>query len=142
MSSLLHPSATQILGNDPKTKSLMDLQHNTPYARVIRSVYAAAMQTSRLRKALPKIDLVTDRLIAVIEEKRSSGPVDLQDLCSRLTLDVIGIVALDIHLGGLDGSTRLHEAILDAGFVFSQISQDPLKQMYYKFFPFSKGAQM
>ena len=83
-----------------------------------------------------------DSLIAVIEEKRNSGPVDLQDLCVKLTLDTIGIAALDIHLGGLDGSTRLPEAILDAGLVFMQIDLDPLKQMYYKLFPFCKGAQM
>ena len=131
-----------MLGGDPKIKSLLTLQHITPYTKAIRSVYAAAMQTSRLKKAIPKIDLVMDRLIAVIEEKRSSGPVDLQDLCVRLSLDVIGIVALDIHLGGLDGSTRLHEAILDAGIVVSQVCMDLPKQMYYKFFPFSKGAQM
>ena len=131
-----------MLGGDPKIKSLLTLEHSTPYTKAIRSVYAAAMQTSRLRKTIPKIDSVMDGLIAVIEEKRNSGPMDLQDLCVKLTLDAIGIVALDIHLGGLDGSTHLHEAMLDVGLVFMQMDLDPLKQMYYKLFPFWKGTQM
>ena len=137
-----YSSAAQMLGGDPKIESLLTLPHITPYTKAIRSVYAAAMQTKSLRKTIPKIDSVMDGLIAVIEEKRNSGPVDLQDLCVKLTLDAIGIVALDIHLGGLDGSTHLHEAILDSGLVFMQMRLDPVKQMYYKLFPFSKGAKM
>ena len=131
----------QMIGNDPTAKSMLMFQHITPYTKAIRAVYASAMQTSRLKTAIPKIDTALEGMIDVIEKRRRDGAVDLQELCVKLTLDAIGAVALDINLGGLDGSRHLQEAMIDVGHVMSNAVADPLKRMYYKLFPHSEGAK-
>ena len=133
-----------MVGNDPTAKSMLGSQRITPYTRAIRAVYTSAMQTNRLKTAIPKVDAVLDALIDVIEKRRGGGgggAVDLQEVCVKMTLDAIGTVALDTNLGGLDGSRHLYEAIIDVGHVMSQTAGDPLKRMYYKLFPHSEGAQ-
>ena len=87
------------------------------------------MRIERLEKAIPKINAVLDGLIDVIEEKRRGGEVDVQDLCLRLSIDIIGKVLLDTNLGGLDGSRHLYEAITDVGRIVSHIYEDPIKRV-------------
>ena len=137
----IHCRGAQMVDNDPTAKSMLTFQHITPYTRAIRAVYTSAMQTSRLKAAIPKVDAVLEGLIDVIEERRRDGSVDLQELCVKLTLDAIGTVALDTNLGGLDGSRHLQEAMIDVGHVMSRTAADPLKRMYYKLFPNSEGAR-
>ena len=80
-------------------------------------------------------------MINIIESERLDGPIDFQNLCNRLTVDVIGTVAFDVNLGGLDHSRKLHDVVVEVGEMIRQFMSNPLRALYCYLFPTCQDAQ-
>ena len=130
-----------MIGNDKRAKRLLDTERVTPYVKAVRSVYAAGMQSSVLKKQFPKLMTVIDSMIAIINAKREKGAMDFQHLSVQMTLDAIGIVALDVNLGGLDGSGVLHQLLLDVGYLIFEQHFSFKKQIAKALFPNSESVK-
>ena len=130
-----------MLGNDPTAKSAILTQNVTPYTKTIRAAYSVALRTNRLAKAMPKMQAVVVRMVDLIDLERKAGPVDLQDVCVRMSMDMIGTVVWDMNFGALDGSTRLYETFRTASDVGLQFRIDPKTLLQCRLFPKSRKAQ-
>ena len=130
-----------MLGNDLSAKALVKSVNVSPYTKAVRKVYATGLQSNRLKAALPELQEVMDKMVEVIDTKRQKGPVDFQELCVRMTIDVIGAVALGTNLGGLDGSSRVYDLLIAAGHTTFSLAVDPFRAFLYKRLPFLKGVQ-
>ena len=82
------------------------------------------------------------RMIDLIERQRKAGPVDLQDVCVRMTMDMIGTVAWDANFGALDGSTGIYDTFQTAFDVGLQLRIDPRTQLRHRIFSRSKQARL
>ena len=91
--------------------------------------------------AMPKVLDVIQKMTNVIESERLDGPIDFQNLCNRLTIDVIGTVAFDVNLGGLDHSCRFHDVAIEVGEVIRKVMANPLRALYWYLFPTCQEAQ-
>ena len=131
----------QMIGNIPQARSLFLHAEATPYVKAVRRVYLNAFQSNNLKMALPKIQDVIRKMISVIESAREDGPIDVQKLSVSVTLDVIGSIAFDKNLGGLDGPGEIIDHILAAGYVAREAYSNPLKSVYCKIFPHSKAGK-
>ena len=98
----------------------------------------AAFQSNNLKLALPQMKSVINKALEIVEAKRESGAVDFQDLCVRMTLDVIGAVAYGANFGGLDGSRQIRELLLKIGHMLVQRVINPVTILTLRFFPNSK----
>ena len=87
---------------------------------------------------MAKLDRVMESMITIIEREREKGPIDVQLLFVKMTLDAIGVVAFDSNLGGLDGSRDVHALLLQAGYMTRERLLNPLKKAYTKYFSNSK----
>ena len=132
---------SQMLGDHPHTKYLSMHEQVTPYVKAVRRVYTAAFQSKNLKATMPKIQGIIKNVITVIESARENGPIDVQRLFVSMTLDIIGAVAFDANLGGLDGSREMLDLILAAGYITREIFRNPLKSVYCKLFPYSKAGR-
>jgi len=130
-----------LIGRSATAKSISKVSMPTPYVKAVRKVYTTASQTSNLRLAMPRLSQVMEKMINVIEDERSEGPIDVQSLFVRMTLDAIGATAFDSNFGGLDGSRDLYRMMLQGGYIFRDRLNNPLKSLYVKYFPKSKEAQ-
>ena len=90
---------------------------------------------------MSKLHGVMDKMVEIIETKRHEGPVDFQELCVKMTLDAIGVVALGANLGGLDGSRPIYKHMLDSFLVTRLRTSRPLQTFLFKHLPFLKGAR-
>ena len=131
----------QMLGNKSSAKCLVHTLKLTPYVKAMKKVYATGFQSSTLKGAVPKVHDVLDKMVEIIEQQRCNGAVDLQTLCVKMTLDIIGVVAFDMNLGGLDGKGALYQGIIDAGYYATSQFNNPFRMLYNKLFPSSKTAQ-
>ena len=105
-------------GDDDTVKVFGPIQGTkSSYVKAVRKIYASTFQSNQLKKAMPKFNRVMQKMIDVIESKRQEGPIDFQKLSVQLILDTIGLVAMDLNLGGLDGSRQILKKIIDAGYV-------------------------
>jgi len=77
----------------------------------------------------------------ILERKRLEGPIEMQKLCIRLTIDTIRVVAFERNLGGLDGSSNLFEKILDCGHIAHESIANPFVDLYRWLFPNSEKAK-
>ena len=130
-----------MLGNKRSAKCLVHTLELTPYVKAMRRVYATGLQSNVLKAAVPKIQGVLDKMIEIVEGQRSEGAVDFQALCVKMTLDVIGVVAFETNLGGLDGSRAVYQGIIDVGHYLTSQIYNPFRVLYKKLFPRSKAAQ-
>jgi len=128
-----------MIGNDLSAKSSFITPTVTPYVKSIRRLYATAFTSAGLKRKLPKLNGVLGKMIEIVERKRESGPIDFQKLCVKMTLDVIGAVAFDANLGGLDESRNLYRSMIDVGYL-AQAGFNPFLTMYCKLFPKSEKA--
>ena len=85
---------------------------------------------------------IIDQMIDCIEAERGKGAIDVQQLCTRLTLDIIGRVALDINAGGLDGSRDLHRKMTEVGHIAVEQEVNPLKSLFCMLFPFAPISRL
>lgn len=127
-------------GNDATAKMIVTTVTPTPYVKAVRGIYATAFQSRNLKSMMPKLNKVCQKMIDVIEAQRE-GAIECQDLFVRLTLDIIGLVAFDTNLGGLDGSRSINSLIRKGGYIIRERFTNPLKMIYCKLFPKSKEAQ-
>ena len=81
-------------------------------------------------------------MIDLIERQRKAGPVDLQDVCVRMTMDMIGTVAWDANFGALDGSTGIYDTFQTAFDVGLQLRIDPRTQLRHRILTRSKQARL
>ena len=114
----------------------------TPYVKKIRRVYASAFLGSHLKRIVPKLNSALDKMLEILESHRKTGgPIDMQQLCIRLTLDAIGIVAFETNLGGLDGSRTLCQLLNEASCIAFDRLTNPYKRLKCKLFPHCAEAQ-
>ena len=113
----------------------------SPYVNAIRKEYASAMQTSNLKKTWPSLLKLLNQLVIIIDERRIDGPIDVQSLFVQLALDVIGIVAFEMTLGGLDGTCSIPELLIEVGHIQKERLLDPIATTCYKLFPRLEGAR-
>ena len=113
----------------------------TPYVRAVRKVYANGQQSTTLKRALPKLHRVMDRLLEIIDDRRKDGPVNVQDLCIKTTLDSIGVLAFDTNLGGLDCSRQIDRLIVEVGHICIHRQHNFIQTRLHKLMPFLKGAR-
>ena len=132
---------SQMIGDRPNAKSLLLHANPTPYVKAVRRVYTAAFQSNNLKVAVPKTEVVMQKMVDVIESQREKGPIDVQRLFVAMTLDVIGAIAFDKNMGGLDGSRDTLNLILAAGHITGDIHRNPLKEIYCKLFPSSQAGR-
>jgi len=111
------------------------------YVKAVRKIYATAMQSSQLKKALPKLETVMQKMIEVLEAKRQEGPIDFQKLSVQFTLDTIGVVAMAANLGGLDGSREIQQKIIETGYIVRALIVKPFHSLHRRFFQNSTIAQ-
>ena len=131
----------QMSGGDPTVKTLSTIQDTTPFVKALRRCYLFTMDSANLKIMVPKVNRVIDQLIDRIESTREKGSVDVQHLCVSFTLDVIGQVAFDVNLGGLDGSKDLHRLLIEVGYIVIDGVLNPLKKLYCTLFPRSSVAR-
>ena len=124
------------------TKNLFNITKTTPFVRAIRQCFLTAFDTKHLKLAIPMTHDIIDQMIDCIEAERSNGAVDMQQLCTRFTLDIIGRVALDVNAGGLDGSRDLHRHLIEVGRLAVEEEVNPLKLLYCTFFPFTPMSRL
>lgn len=129
------------VGNDEEANSFLFENKTTPYVKAMRKIYATSMQSSQLRMTMPKLRNVTQKMIEVIESRRHDGPIDFQKLSVQFTLDTIGVTAMDMNLGGLDGSSKILQKIIDTGYVARTNVAKPFNSLYMKLFPNSAAAE-
>jgi len=132
---------TLMIGNDQTGKALFNDSQTKPYAKAVRKIYTTGFQSSNLKLAMPRLDAVFDKMIAVIEETRQKGPIDFQKLCVKTTLDAIGAVAFETNLGGLDGSRELYQLLIDTGHVALKKYLHSTKTTYASLFPMSEAGR-
>ena len=113
----------------------------SPYVKAIRKEYASAMQTSNLKKVWPSLMNATNQLAVKIEEHGTKEGIDLQHLLVRFALDVIGAVAFEMTLGGLDGTCNIPELLIEVGHIFKERLSDPITTTCHKLFPRLEGAR-
>ena len=130
-----------MVGNDPTTKAVAGIRSLTPYVKKIRRIYASAFLGSHLKRMVPKLNSALDKMLEIIESHRKTGPIDLQRLCIRLTLDAIGIVAFETNLGGLDESSNLCQLVDKTGCIAFDRLMNPFKRLKRRLFPKSAEAQ-
>ena len=94
-----------------------------------------------MKAAVPKVHVVLDKMVDIIEQQRCNGAVDFQALCVRTTLDIIGVVAFDMNLGGLDDSKELYQEIIDVGHYMTTKLYNPFRILYHKLLPATKAAR-
>lgn len=111
------------------------------YVRRIRTIYTTAFQNSQLRKKLPSLIKVMDGMIRIVEDKRQQGPIDFQKLSVLFTLDSIGEVAFDANLGGMDGTRKFYQSIIDAGYVARMQISNPVYTLFCTLFPNTQIAK-
>ena len=90
---------------------------------------------------MSKLSDVIQTMTDIIESERLDGPIDFQNLCNRLTIDVIGTVAFDTNLGGLDRSRKFHDIAIEMGEVIRRVMANPLQALYCYLFPKCQQAQ-
>jgi len=132
---------TPLFGNDPSITSMFMASQVSPYVKEIRKVYTTAFQSKNLKLAMPRLNNVVQDLIKIIESKREQGPIDVQSLFVKMSLDAIGVVAFETNLGGLDGSGNIHELVLKATYVSKELLFDIVKRICCKLFPNCKTAR-
>jgi len=130
-----------MIGNDPSAKCLLCSAWTDTYVKAVRKIYATAFQAHNLKRAVPKLDKVLQNMITIIEAKRTEGPVDFQSLCVKMTTDAIGSVAFDLNLGALDGSGKIHDLLLQTGYIGRDRLFNPMKTMLSKLFPNSSSVK-
>ena len=113
----------------------------TPYVKKIRRVYASAFLSSHLKRMVPKMNSALDTMLEIMESHRKTGPIEMQQLCIRLTLDTIGIVAFETNLGGLDESRKLCQLLDEASCIAGSRLVNPFKRLKYRLFPNCAEAQ-
>ena len=113
----------------------------TPYVKKIRRVYASAFLGGHLKRMVPKLNSALDKMLEIMESRRKTGPIEMQQLCIRLTLDTIGIVAFETNLGGLDESRRLCQLLDEASCIAGSHILNPFKKLKYRLFPNCAEAQ-
>lgn len=96
---------------------------------------------TQLKKSLPDVKDVIERMIQMMESKRRDGPIDFQELCVKFTLDAIGVIALEKNLGGLDGSRYFYDGLNDTAEIGQSLMRNPFLGVYVKWFPSSKAAK-
>ena len=131
----------QLVGLSSKSPNLLTASAVSPYVKAIRKEYASSMQTSNLKKALPSLSKLLNQLVITIEARRTEGAIDFQHLLVRFALDVIGAVAFDTTLGGMDGSGNIPELMIEVGHIFKERLFDPITTTCYKLFPRLEGAR-
>ena len=131
----------QSTGNDAQAKSLSTVHRVTPYVKAARMIYASAFQSSSLKAAFPKLMAALKHVEAAIDDEREAGPIDFQELCVKMTLDTIGLVALDANLGGLDGSREIHKLLLECNLIGFQRVFNFWTALCCKYFPNSPKIQ-
>ena len=129
------------MGNDERAKIGGFIKPLSPYIKACRKMFATVFQSSQLKKAMPKLDHVMQKMIDVIESKREEGSIDFQKLSVQFTLDTIGVLAMETNLGGLDGSRQIHKRLIDAGHVARANASRPFLPLYCKLFPNSRYAR-
>jgi len=130
-----------MLGNDQTVTSMSVGALPSPYVKAVRKIYATAFQSQNLKIALPKVNSVVEKVISIIEARKKDGPVDVQSLFVKMTLDAIGVVAFETNLGGLDGSRSIYDLLLQAGYIARQRFVNPVKRAYFGLFPNSAEAR-
>jgi len=130
-----------LMGNDDKVKLFAPTEEVTPHVKAVRKIYLTAFQSSQLKKAIPKLSHVAQKMLDVIESRRTKGAIDFQKLSVQFSLDVIGSLAMDTNLGGLDGSRQLQKKMIEAGYVSRAHLSKPFHSLYTKLFPNSAIAQ-
>ena len=76
---------------------------------------------------MPSLHSVLDKMAKIIDKQRVNGPIDFQELCVKMTLDSIGVLAMDVNLGGLDNSRQLYQNLVMTGtFAGSAFSTSPM----------------
>lgn len=130
----------QIICNQNSKDSLL-VTNNTAYAKQIRKAYLTGFQTSQLKLCFPKMKMVMDNMIKIIEARRRQGLIDFQKLCVELSLDSIGVAALEMSLGGLDGSRGICQGIVETARIGREEMTMPLLSAYCKLFPNSEIAK-
>lgn len=114
---------------------------STPYVKAIRRVYASGLTNSNLSRVVPTVRKVVHRFLDCIEKERTSEPVNIQNLCVRLTADVIGVVAFDVNVGALDGTRGIYKGVLDVGHIAIDKLYHNFRKLYADVFPNSKLAR-
>ena len=125
---------------DPNKDVVFTSAYLTPYFRSIRRAAAQAFSSSHLRTTLPALEEVIVQATKRIDKERAEGPVDLQELFVHMTLDVIGRVAFDQDMGGLDKTGPVPGLLKEAFLHFEDEFFKPHLQVYMKLFPNSKPA--
>ena len=120
---------------------MFSTQNLTPYVKQIRRVYASAFLSKHLKRVVPKLNSALDKMLEIIESRRKTGPIELQQLCIRLTLDVIGIVAFETNLGGLDESRKICQLLDEASCIAAARILNPFKKLKCILFPNCAEAQ-
>jgi len=133
--------AQPMLGYKGGPMPMLAVETPTAYVKAVRKIYATAFHTKNLKIAMPRLNKVMQKMISIIEEKREGGPIDVQPLFVKMTLDAIGVVAFDTALGGLDDSRNLYSLLLEAGYITRDRFRNPPKKAFVKYFPKSKEAQ-
>jgi len=90
---------------------------------------------------MPRLNKVIDKVVDFIEANRQDGPIDVQSLFVKMTLDAIGVIAFDFNLGGVDNSRQFYDLILQTGFVARLRYFNTFNRLYCKLCPRSKEAQ-
>ena len=131
----------QLLGNDLTAKMLAGTRSLTPHVKKIRRVYASAFLSSHLKRMVPKLHSALDRMLEIMESHRKTDPIDMQQLCIRMTLDIIGIVAFETNLGGLDESSNLCQLLHKTSCIAIDRLTNPFKKLKCRLFPECAEAQ-
>ena len=113
----------------------------TPYVKQIRRVYASAFLSKHLKRMVSELNSALDKMLEIMESRRKTGPIELQQLCIRLTLDVIGIVAFETNLGGLDESRKICQLLDEASCIAAARILNPFKKLKCILFPNCAEAQ-
>jgi len=134
-------STSKMFGGDKNNKPFAARPIKTEYVQRIRAAYLKSFTTKKLKKFIPKVNDILERVVEIIESKRSSGPIDFQSLCVKLTLDTIGVIALERNNGGLDDTGTLYQRLIDFGHMIIIWSYNPFNNPYCFLFPNSNLAK-
>ena len=130
-----------MLTGDPLYRSLFVTSETTPYVKLVRKALAKCMTPLALKQAVPWLIKLSKAMMKVIDRDLQKGPINLEDLFTRTTLDIIGEVAFEADLGGLNKKKPIYELIGACGYYVRSFNLRPLMKLRYVMFPGSAWAK-
>lgn len=77
-------------------KNALLLTNNETYSK-IRKAYSTGLQMSQFSKQYSQLKNVMNRVVAFIESGRKQGQIEFQELCIKLTMDIVGVVGFETN---------------------------------------------